>query len=126
MGGSTVIIEDLAAYMASLHKVRHLAPERILPGHGAEIPDAVEMVDAYIAHRQERERQVLAAVANGADTVAAIVAVVYPGLASALVPAAVMQVETQLEKLAGEGRLEFRHDGATGRVVDRPPWSEAL
>lgn len=120
MGGSTVIIEDASDYMASLRKVLRLRPDHLCPGHGPEIPDAVDMVEAYIAHREERERQVLAAVTSGADTVGAIVAVVYPDLEAALVPAAVMQVETQLKKLASDGLVEFRPGGAMGRAVLRP------
>ncbi len=120
MGGSTVIIEDATDYMASLHKVRSLRPAHLCPGHGPEIPEAVAMVEAYIAHREERERQVLQAVIDGADTVGAIVEVVYPGLDGSLVPAAVMQVETQLQKLDRDGRVEFFPDGAMGRAVHRP------
>lgn len=120
MGGSTVIIEDASDYMASLRKVLRLRPDHLCPGHGPEIPDAVDMVEAYIAHREERERQVLAAVTGGASKVGEIVAVVYPDLDAALVPAAVMQVETQLKKLAADGLVEFRPDGAKGRAVLRP------
>lgn len=120
MGGSTVIIEDAADYMASLRKVLGLHPERLCPGHGPEIPDAAAMVEAYIAHREERERQVLAAVTDGASTVGEIVAVVYPGLDASLFSAAVMQVETQLKKLVADGLVEFSADGAMGRAALRP------
>jgi glyoxylase-like metal-dependent hydrolase (beta-lactamase superfamily II) len=120
MGGSTVIIEDAADYMESLRRVLHLQPAHICPGHGPEIDDATGMIEAYIAHREERERQVLEAVTAGADTVGAIVEVVYPDLDATLVPAAVFQVETQLKKLSADGLLEFRPGGAMGRAIRRP------
>ncbi len=121
MGGSTVIIEDAAAYMDSLHKVLALQPEHLYPGHGPEIPDAAKMVEAYIAHRTMREDQIVASVAAGAGTVEDIVSTVYAGLDAALVPAATMQVKTQLRKLAAEGRLEFPGDGPVGGAVIRLP-----
>jgi glyoxylase-like metal-dependent hydrolase (beta-lactamase superfamily II) len=119
MGGSTVIIEDAADYMASLRRVRDIGPHHLCPGHGDEIPDAVAMVDAYVAHREQREVEIIAAVGAGADTVEDIVGVVYVGLDDALVPAAVHQVRIQLMKLNAEGRLELRHGsgGGTERIL---------
>jgi glyoxylase-like metal-dependent hydrolase (beta-lactamase superfamily II) len=121
MGGSTVIIENAADYMASLHRVRDLAPEHLCPGHGPEIADAVAMVDAYIAHRRQREREIVAAVAAGAESVEDIVGVVYAGLDAALVPAATHQVGIQLEKLAAEGRVEYRPGSRGGARVFHVP-----
>lgn len=125
MGGSTVIIEDAADYMRSLRRVLAEAPEHLYPGHGPEIPDATDMVEAYIAHRVMRERQIVDAVRGGATTVADVVGVVYADVDQSLVPAAVMQVETQLKKLASEGRLEFHPDGAEGRVAHPPDQEHA-
>ena len=112
MGGSTVIIEDAAAYMRSLEKVRALQPAHLYPGHGAEIDHASATITEYINHRIERERQVLAAVAGGASTVADIVRVVYTELDEALVQAAEFQVRTQLQKLSAEGKLSWSSGAA--------------
>ncbi len=112
IGGSTVMIEDAAAYMQSLHRLRDLSPGRLCPGHGEEMPDGAATIDAYIAHRLERERQVLAAVASGAGTVREVVDVVYAGLDQELVPAAIFQVKTVAQKLSDERRLEFPGRGA--------------
>lgn len=105
MGGSTVIIEDAAAYMASLERVSALGRLAIRPGHGDDIEDGKTLVDAYIAHRRQREKQIVAAVAAGAEDVADVVDVVYAGLDPALVPAAQHQVRVQLVKLVDEGRI---------------------
>lgn len=107
MGGSTVIIEDAAAYMRSLEKVRDLNPAHLYPGHGDEIDDASAAITEYINHRIERERQVLDAVARGASSVGEIVRAVYVDLEASLVPAAEFQVRTQLQKLKSEGKVTY-------------------
>ena len=112
MGGSTVIIDDAAAYLDSLRKVLALDPRRLYPGHGDEIGDAAAVLTDYLRHRQERERQVMAAIVGGAETVAAIVDVVYTPLAESLRPAAEYQVRTQLQKLVSEGRVTWRRGPA--------------
>lgn len=121
MGGSTVIIEDAAEYARSLRKVLGLRPAHLYPGHGSEIPEATAMVEAYIAHREAREHQIVAAVADGAGTVHDVVSVVYAGLDAALVPAAIQQVQVQLQKLVADGRVEFSADGRDGAASIRLP-----
>lgn len=107
MGGSTVIIEDGAAYMRSLEKVQALRPAHLYPGHGSDIDDASAAITEYINHRIEREHQVLDAVGQGASTVTDIVRVVYVGIDDELLPAAAFQVRTQLQKLDAEGRVSW-------------------
>ncbi|MDJ0952035.1 MAG: MBL fold metallo-hydrolase [Acidimicrobiia bacterium] len=128
MGGSTVIIEDLADYMRSLHKVADLDPAHLYPGHGPELPEAREVIAGYIAHRIEREEQVLQALAAGAATIGDIVDVVYSGLDITLRPAATLQVHTQLTKLNNEGRVSLGLGGAHGvttvELVERPLWPD--
>lgn len=114
MGGSTVIIEDAAAYMASLQKVAALDPAHLYPGHGPELPHAGEVIAEYIAHRIEREQQVLAALHDGAGTIGDIVDVVYAGLDSTLRFAATIQVHSQLMKLKSEGQVTLGAGGAHG------------
>lgn len=105
MGGSTVIIEDATAYLDSLQRVAALGLTTLFPGHGDVIDDAATAVAAYIEHRLERERQIVAAVSHGAATVRQIVEAVYEGIDPLLIPAAAAQVEVQLEKLISEKRL---------------------
>jgi glyoxylase-like metal-dependent hydrolase (beta-lactamase superfamily II) len=117
MGGSTVIIEDAAAYLASLEKVAALTPSRLYPGHGPELPDAGTVIAGYIAHRIEREEQIVTAVSAGAGTVGEIVDVVYAGIDPMLRMAATMQVHTQLIKLSNEGRVLLHEGGARGETA---------
>ncbi len=124
MGGSTVIIEDAAAYMKSLEKVAALDPAHLYPGHGPELPEARQVIAEYIAHRIERERQVLAAITAGAARIGDIVDVVYAGLDPSLQMAATMQVHTQLIKLQHEGRVSLglggMHGATTVELVETP------
>jgi glyoxylase-like metal-dependent hydrolase (beta-lactamase superfamily II) len=119
IGGSTVIIEDAAAYLRSLERILRLEPGRLYPGHGEEIPDAAATITAYIAHRIERERQVLTAVVAGARTVSEVVDAVYGAVGPELADAAAMQVRTQLQKLVDEGRVSWRAD-ALGDGIEIP------
>jgi len=105
--GTTVIPSqsgDLAAYMASLDRILEEAPARIYPAHGPCIEDGVGKVREYIAHRRERDEQILAAMAGGADTVGAIVKIVYAAYPEALHAAAGQSVTSHLRKLEVEGR----------------------
>jgi glyoxylase-like metal-dependent hydrolase (beta-lactamase superfamily II) len=112
MDGSTVVIAppdgDMAAYLDSLAKVRAIKRLRaIAPGHGHLITDPIERIDGYIAHRLEREAQVLGTVrAAGATTIADIVDALYPDLIDELVPRARQSVHAHLQKLADEGHVE--------------------
>lgn len=124
MGGSTVIIEDAAAYMASLQRVLVLDPQHLYPGHGDEIPEAAHMIEAYIAHRVQREAEVLMAIQGGASTVREIVEVVYADLDDSLLAAATMQVNTQLKKLYAEGRVDSADGGDRGISVVLLPGSK--
>ena len=50
---------DLVQYLRSLHRMQELHPRIIYPGHGPIVIDARAKLDEYVAHREERERQVL-------------------------------------------------------------------
>jgi glyoxylase-like metal-dependent hydrolase (beta-lactamase superfamily II) len=108
--GSSVMIHasrggDLAQYLASLERLLTLSPSRLLPAHGPAITDPASLLRGYVEHRRARERQVLAALAAGRDTVPSIVESIYDDLAPALVPAASENVFAHLEKLRREGRV---------------------
>jgi glyoxylase-like metal-dependent hydrolase (beta-lactamase superfamily II) len=100
--GGTVVIPaskggNLRQYLESLRLVRALAPRRLRPGHGPVVDDPIALIDAYIAHRAERQRQVIAAMEAGARTPEAIVARIYPDLPPTLRDAAVDTVVAHLQ-----------------------------
>lgn len=101
---------DLASYLASLARVAALRPEQVLPAHGPVIDDPLGLIERYSAHRAAREREVLAAIAAGADSVDAVVDAVYPALALPLRPAAVETVHAHVNKLRAERRIDDSED----------------
>jgi glyoxylase-like metal-dependent hydrolase (beta-lactamase superfamily II) len=113
--GGTIVIParkggDLRVYLESLRLVRDLGPRRLLPGHGPIVDDPAALIDEYIAHRQQREQQILKAILEGARTVDEIVRVVYPALPPSLSSAAADSVRAHLAKLRDDGKeaLGFR------------------
>lgn len=106
--GTTAIFPPdghMGDYIRSLQTLRARNPRRIFPAHGPVRDDAVALIDEYIAHRLERERQVLDAHAAGARTTADMRARIYPDLDERLHKAAEIQIEAHLIKLREEGRL---------------------
>ena len=95
---------DLTEYLASLERIRGLAPARLLPAHGPAIEAPAALLTRYIEHRLAREAQVLAAVVSGRTTVQAIVESIYDGLDPALLPGAHETVRAHLDKLRRDGR----------------------
>ncbi len=109
---------DLTDYMASLRRLRDLPLRMVLPGHGPPIDTPRQRLDEYIAHREVREAQVLAALADGPRTAAAMVAAIYAEVDPALHPAAALSVTAHLLKLEREGRV-VRSDAAEGEAWRR-------
>jgi glyoxylase-like metal-dependent hydrolase (beta-lactamase superfamily II) len=119
-GDGTVVIAptggDMTAYLASLRRLLALDLSLILPAHGPVIRAPREALEATIRHRQERETQVLAALAAGPRDVAALVAHIYAGVDPALHPLAAQTVTAHLLKLATEGQV--LRDGDGWRLLD--------
>jgi glyoxylase-like metal-dependent hydrolase (beta-lactamase superfamily II) len=120
MSGSTVIIEDAAAYLDSLYLVRDLGIDRLEPGHGPARDDAAAVIDEYISHRRMRERQLLDAVHGGARTIGDLVDEVYAEVPADLRPAALHQVHVQLVKLAGDGWIYLGAGGTDPSATVEP------
>ena len=108
-GTTTIFPPDgnMGDYIRSLRKLRARNPRRIFPGHGPTRDDAMALIDEYIAHRLERERQVLDALEAGAGTVAQLRERIYPDLDPRLHGAAEIQIKAHLTKLIEEGRVQW-------------------
>ena len=104
--GTTVVAHpdgNLRDYLSSLHRLRDLGPIPVLPGHGPELPSAVDAASFYLTHREERLQQVRdALVALGADaTPRQIVEHVYTDVDQNVWWAAELSVRAQLDYLRG-------------------------
>lgn len=65
-----------------------------------------EVIDWYIAHRLERERQIVAAIEAGASTVPEIVEIVYEEVDRSLHPLAAQSVTAHVDKLVADGVVD--------------------
>lgn len=120
MGWSTTVISppdgDMAAYFASLDRVKARGYSTLWPTHGPPVTDPQPFIDAYIAHRRAREAQVLAALAQGPTTIRAMVPVLYAAVDPRLHPAAAHSLLGHVVQLVGEGRV----------ISDGPPGVETI
>jgi len=118
VGFGTVVIAppegDMNDYLASLRRYLELPRlTALMPGHGPVVADARGRIEEYIAHRHDRETQIVSAVASGARAIPQIVKAVYTDVPEAMHHLAELSVLAHLEKLVGEGRVartanEFR------------------
>lgn len=117
-GVGTVVIAppegDMLDYLASLRRLLEIDLKVILPAHGPQIDEPRALLEQYIAHRMERERQVLAGLAAGPATVGALVAIIYADVDPRLHPLAAQSVTAHLLKLEREGRVALEGEPAEG------------
>ncbi|MEO7000459.1 MAG: MBL fold metallo-hydrolase [Ktedonobacterales bacterium] len=113
-GVGTVVIAppegDMSAYLASLRRLLALDLRLILPAHGPTISQPRALLEGYIQHREERERQVIVALTSEPQTINALVAVIYTDVDPRLHPIAAYSVQAHLLKLATEGRAVHADD----------------
>ena len=124
LGHGTAVFEDLAAYMDSLERMKDQFSGRGYPGHGDVIADGKGKIHEYIAHRKEREQQVLDVLRGSAEgreqgeegegegwRSMGVVKVVYKAYPENLHGPAEGGVVQVLRKLEGEGRVRQAGDG---------------
>lgn len=91
---------DMADYRAALVALSGQDWREFLPGHGENVTDPAARLAELIAHRADRETQLLAALTDGPATVPDLTMRLYPGLDPRLVPAARQNVLAHLIDLA--------------------------
>jgi glyoxylase-like metal-dependent hydrolase (beta-lactamase superfamily II) len=110
MGWSTTVVVppdgDMAAYMASLEKLRRRADRIYYPAHGPPVTNPQQYVRGLMGHRMQREKQILRLVGDKARDIPDIVANAYPGLDPRLVTAAGGSVLAHLVDLEKRGLVE--------------------
>ncbi|HEV2261631.1 MAG TPA: MBL fold metallo-hydrolase [Candidatus Rubrimentiphilum sp.] len=113
---------DMRAYQTSLRRLLHDfgETETIFPGHGEPVSDPTGKLRDYLDHRAAREAQVLAALQNGARTIAELTRTVYPQIDKALTQAAATQILAHLIALEREDRVHSENRlGATTYALTR-------
>jgi glyoxylase-like metal-dependent hydrolase (beta-lactamase superfamily II) len=119
MGWSTTVVVppdgDMAAYMASLKKVRGRTDRIYYPAHGPAVTNPQQYVRGLIGHRMQRERQIVRLVDERPRDIPEIVSNAYPGLDPRLVTAAGGSVLAHLLDLERRGLV----------VRNEQQWSKA-
>ncbi len=120
VGLGSVLIDppegNMRDYLESLRRMRSLPNLTVIfGGHGPAIANPYSKLDEYISHRLEREKKILQAVTDGAQTPKEIVARVYTDVVPAAHAMAERAVLAHLEKLTEDGMVS--HDGSAWRAV---------
>ena len=106
--GTTVIPAkggDLLDYMKSLDRLLDEAPGAIYPAHGPRIADGKAKIREYIAHRQQREAQILDALGQGSRASPTWSGASTPPIPNRCTGPRRMSVASHLRKLEREGRV---------------------
>jgi hydroxyacylglutathione hydrolase len=109
MGGSSVMVETMGPYLASLEKIRGTGLRRLHPGHGEEMDDPDHVIDWYLAHRLQRHEQIYESIKAGATSPEEIVETVYSDVGLPLQALALRSVHAHLTLLIEQGRIAFDH-----------------
>jgi glyoxylase-like metal-dependent hydrolase (beta-lactamase superfamily II) len=109
MGWSTTVVTppdgNMGAYIASLDAIQARGFARLWPTHGPPITEVGPFIDAYRAHRMDRERQILEQLAAGQTRIVDMVPKMYVGVDARLYPAAGRSVLAHLIELVKAGRV---------------------
>lgn len=109
MGWSTTVVAppdgDMGDYLASLRRLIARDFATLYPTHGAPVTDPGPFLNAYLAHRLEREAQILARLEAGDRTIAEMIPILYAAVDRRLWPAASLSVLAHLILLVRQGRV---------------------
>ncbi|HEV2078644.1 MAG TPA: MBL fold metallo-hydrolase [Allosphingosinicella sp.] len=107
MGWSTTIVSppdgDMSAYMASLQRLIGRNERIYYPAHGPAVETPQQLVRDLIAHRRQREEQILDQVRRGEGSIPAMVPAIYSTIDPRLYPAAERSVLAHLIDLQARG-----------------------
>jgi glyoxylase-like metal-dependent hydrolase (beta-lactamase superfamily II) len=104
----------LRGYLAALERLRALDLALLCTGHGLPVRDPAALLDRYLAHRRDRERRLVGALADGLRSTDELLARVWDDAPPSLRLAATATLAAHLDKLDD--------DGALPADVERPPW----
>ena len=121
MGWATTLISppdgDLGSFMRSLEKLSERDELIYYPGHGKPLREPKKMVLAQIAHRRDREMQILSSISKHSRTPSEIVDDVYIDLNPMLKPAAIRNVLAHLIDLYEREKVTVDKFAITARFL---------
>jgi len=110
MGWSTSVISapdgSMGDYLGSLRRLRGRSEQIYRPTHGSAIEAPHPYVEALLAHRLEREAEIVAQLEAGVGRISDMVANIYPNHDRILWFPAAASVHSHLLQMAKEGRVE--------------------
>ena len=119
LGCGTSVFDDLYDYMKSLERLRQVILssesnsdrfiQRIYPGHGPVLTNALHKIEEYISHRSLREQQIMHVLKENIGWIPAIevVDIVYGLDISPIIRiSALMNVSHHLQKLRQDGKVD--------------------
>ncbi len=101
---------DLSVYLQSLQRLRALDCRLLFPGHGGVSSCPRKTIEMCIAHRVQREEQLLAALATGPRRMNDLLVEVYKGVPEKMMKFARLQLLAGLQKLEREGKALTNQD----------------
>ena len=107
---------EIALYLQTLQKFLRYQPAVIFPGQGPVVNDPAAKLQGLIAHRHEREQQIIGLLAKGVGSVDQMVGALYVDLREGLQHLARNQVTSHLIKLQQEHKVVA--DGETYRLTE--------
>jgi glyoxylase-like metal-dependent hydrolase (beta-lactamase superfamily II) len=107
----------LPDYVRSLHKVRDLPVDLVLPGHGYEMTDLRARVDEILVHHQRRVARIEAILAERPRTIFEVCELIWPSLRPQDAHLAVREIIGHIALLQEEGRPIVRATRADGALL---------
>jgi len=124
MGWSTSVISppdgDMTAYMASLRKLLGRDDALYRPTHGTHIDAPRPFVEAFISHREDRERQIARCLDGGIGEIPRMVDVMYADVDPRLHRAAARSVLAHLMHMVAEGRAACDGEPDADKTYRKP------
>ena len=122
MGWSTTVISppdgDMEHYMHSLRKLLDRDDAVFWPTHGPPIRETKPFVQSFLDHRARREEQIRHCIAEGQNTIEAMVPIIYVNADKRLYTAAGRSVLAHLTQMQDEGRVRCEGPAALDSVYE--------
>ncbi len=109
MAWSTSVVSppdgDMGDYLDSLERIRQMRFRSLWPAHGPAVTDPDRYITAYIAHRRNREHQIVEQMKAGRTRIKDMVSAMYADVDKRLHPAAAHSVLAHMVHLVKQGRV---------------------